>query len=49
MPVEEQVVSIYMAVNGHLDDVDINKVGKFELEFLNYIKSSSYKENFLMR
>ena len=44
MPVEEQVVSIYMAVNGHLDDVDINKVGKFELEFLNYIKSSSYKE-----
>ena len=44
MAVEEQVVSIYTAVNGHLDDVDVDKVGKFELEFLKFIKSSSYKE-----
>lgn len=43
MAVEEQVISIYAAVNGHLDDIATDKVGAFEIEFLKFIKSSSYK------
>ncbi|WP_227762534.1 F0F1 ATP synthase subunit alpha [Zhaonella formicivorans] len=40
MPVEEQVVSIYTAVNGYLDDVPVDKVRKFEAEFLTFMKNS---------
>jgi F-type H+-transporting ATPase subunit alpha len=29
MPVEDQVLQIYAATNGHLDRVDVDKVGKF--------------------
>jgi F-type H+-transporting ATPase subunit alpha len=40
MPVEEQVVSIYAAVNGFLDDVDLDKIAAFENEFHKYLRSS---------
>jgi len=38
MPVEEQVVSIYTAVNGYLDDLDVEAVGDFEEGFLSYMR-----------
>src|SRR5690554_2565556 len=37
MPVEEQVVVIYAATNGYLDDLDVNLVGAFEKGFLAYL------------
>jgi F-type H+-transporting ATPase subunit alpha len=40
MKVEEQVVSIYAAVNGFLDDVELEKIQAFETEFLKYLRSS---------
>ena len=40
MPVEEQVVSIYAAVNGYLDDMAVEMVQPFESEFLKYMKAS---------
>ena len=33
MPVEEQVVSIYTGTNGHLDDLPVEDVQRFEAEF----------------
>ncbi len=40
MPVEEQVVVIYVAVKGHLDDLPVSSVKKFEKEFLSYLKKT---------
>jgi len=40
MVVEEQVVSIYAAVNGFLDDIDLDKIAAFENEFHKYLRSS---------
>ncbi|WP_027389803.1 F0F1 ATP synthase subunit alpha [Chrysiogenes arsenatis] len=37
--VEEQVASIYCGVRGHLDDIPVNAVRKFETEFLNFLRS----------
>ena len=37
-PVENQVVSIWAGGNGYLDDVPIEDVGRFESEFLEYLK-----------
>jgi F-type H+-transporting ATPase subunit alpha len=34
MPVERQVVSVWMGTNGYLDDVPIDDVARFESEFL---------------
>ncbi|MDO7786832.1 F0F1 ATP synthase subunit alpha [Desulforamulus aquiferis] len=39
-PVEEQVVIIFAAVKGFIDDIDINRVGAFEEGFINYMRSS---------
>ncbi|MGI9952097.1 F0F1 ATP synthase subunit alpha [Moorellaceae bacterium AZ2] len=39
MPVEEQVVVIYTAVNGYLDDLPLERVRPFEAEFLRYLRS----------
>ncbi|MBM7853732.1 F-type H+-transporting ATPase subunit alpha [Desulfohalotomaculum tongense] len=39
MPVEEQVVSIFTAVRGYLDDLPVEKVRPFEQGFLQYVKS----------
>ena len=38
MPVEKQVVSIWMATNGYVDDVPLAHVGRFEKDFLEYLE-----------
>ena len=40
MPVEKQVVSIYSAVKGHLDDIAIDDILRFESEFHAFLDSS---------
>ena len=40
MPVEEQVVAIFLGTRGHLDSVPVEDVQKFELEFLEHVKAS---------
>ena len=37
MPVEEQIVSLYVAVENHLVDVDVDTVRRFEEEWLRFI------------
>ena len=41
MTVAEQVISVFMGVKGHLDDVDQNKIKKFEKDILEKIKSNA--------
>ncbi|GMG21729.1 unnamed protein product [Ambrosiozyma monospora] len=38
---EEQVPLIYAGVNGYLDALPLDKIGKFETEFLAYLKSNN--------
>ena len=38
MPVEKQVVSIYTAIKGHLDDIAIQDISRFERDFLAYVE-----------
>jgi F-type H+-transporting ATPase subunit alpha len=40
MPVEDQVIIIYTVTNGHLDDLPIDNLRRFEEEYLNYIDSN---------
>jgi F-type H+/Na+-transporting ATPase subunit alpha len=40
MPVERQAVSIWAGTSGHLDDVPVEDVSRFEGEFLDYIQRS---------
>ncbi|SMB88213.1 ATP synthase F1 subcomplex alpha subunit [Desulfonispora thiosulfatigenes DSM 11270] len=47
MPVEEQVCIIYCTVNGHIDDVPVEKVKGFEEGFLKSLRNSNYKESVL--
>jgi F-type H+-transporting ATPase subunit alpha len=37
-PVEEQVVSIFLGTQGHLDSVPVADIGRFESEFLEYVR-----------
>ena len=37
-PVEEQVVSVWAGTNGHLDDVPVSDVLRFEGDFLDYLR-----------
>ena len=39
-PVEDQVQAIYVAVNGYLDDVEVNEVVDFEHQILAFLHSS---------
>src|SRR6202035_5346441 len=39
-PVEEQVVSIWAGSNGYLDDVPIEDIGRFESDFLEFLRRS---------
>ncbi|WP_273366986.1 F0F1 ATP synthase subunit alpha [Alicyclobacillus herbarius] len=39
MTAEEQVVAIWVAVNGHLDDIPTSAVRKFEKDWLTFIKT----------
>lgn len=41
MPVEKQVVSIFTAIKGHIDDINLEDVGRFEKELLSYIESNN--------
>jgi F-type H+-transporting ATPase subunit alpha len=41
MPVEKQVISIYSAVRGHLDDIPVGDILRFEKEFHAYLDSNS--------
>jgi F-type H+-transporting ATPase subunit alpha len=40
MPVEEQVVSIFLGTRGHLDTVPVEDVTRFETEFLDHLRAS---------
>ncbi|CAJ1500780.1 F0F1 ATP synthase subunit alpha [[Mycobacterium] holstebronense] len=40
LPVEEQVVSIFLGTEGHLDSVPVEDVGRFEAELLDHIRAS---------
>ncbi|PIR22107.1 MAG: F0F1 ATP synthase subunit alpha [Deltaproteobacteria bacterium CG11_big_fil_rev_8_21_14_0_20_45_16] len=37
--VEKQVVSIFAGINGHLDDIDVQDVQRFESEFFSYLEN----------
>ena len=39
--VEKQVVSFYTVINGHLDDIEVSKVRRFEKELLEYLKANT--------
>jgi len=38
MPVDEQVVSLYVAVENHLADIDVSEVGRFEEAWLRFVQ-----------
>ncbi|MEH0109261.1 F0F1 ATP synthase subunit alpha [Tersicoccus sp. MR15.9] len=37
-PVEDQVVSIWAGTTGHLDDIPVNEINRFEREFLDHLR-----------
>ncbi|MGL5056387.1 MAG: F0F1 ATP synthase subunit alpha, partial [Fusobacteriaceae bacterium] len=39
--VEEQVISFYSVINGHLDSIELSKVRDFEKELLTFIKNNT--------
>ncbi len=41
MPVEKQVVSIWMATNGYVDDLQVSEVRRFESEVLAYLDANA--------
>jgi F-type H+-transporting ATPase subunit alpha len=41
MPVQEQVVDLWMAGNGILDDVPVDQVRAFEAEYLDYLRTAN--------
>lgn len=41
MPVEEQVVSIFLGTEGHLDSVPVEDVSRFEAELLDHVRASA--------
>ena len=40
MPLEEEVVSLYAVINGHADDVPVDRVAAFEEQLLAYLRTS---------
>lgn len=40
MPVEEQVAILFAAINGYIDDVPLDKVSKFEADYISFLKVS---------
>lgn len=40
MPVEEQIIAIYIAVQGYLDDVAVADITRFEHDFLKFVRSN---------
>lgn len=43
MPVEEQVISIFLGTSGHLDSVPVEDVRRFETELLDHMRASEEK------
>ena len=43
MPVEEQVIILYVAINGYLDDIAADKVGDFETGFHQFVSANHPK------
>src|SRR5438270_10277566 len=41
MPIEQQVIVIYAATNGYLDDVPLNRIAEFQNAFLAYVDASA--------
>lgn len=39
MPVEEEVVVTYAAVKGLIDDIEVDQIGRFEQEYLRFMRS----------
>jgi F-type H+-transporting ATPase subunit alpha len=39
MTVSEQVISVFTGVKGHLDDVELNEIKKFEKDIIEKVKS----------
>ena len=40
LPMEEQVVSIYAGVNGHLDGIPVGAVNRFEAQLLDHVRNN---------
>lgn len=40
LPVERQVVSLFIVTRGHTDDIPVQDVRRFEAEFLNYVEAN---------
>jgi F-type H+-transporting ATPase subunit alpha len=40
MSVEDQVIIIYTVTNGHLDDLPVDNLGRFEEEYLSFVDSN---------
>jgi F-type H+-transporting ATPase subunit alpha len=40
-PVEDQVVSIFLGTQGHLDSVPVGDIGRFESEFLDHMRRNA--------
>lgn len=40
MPVEKQVMILYAAINGHLDDIPVDKIGAFETDFHRFMEAT---------
>jgi F-type H+/Na+-transporting ATPase subunit alpha len=40
MPVEEQVVAVFLGTKGHLDSVPVEDVSRFEIELLDHLRAS---------
>jgi F-type H+-transporting ATPase subunit alpha len=40
MPLEDQVIIIYAATNGYLDDVDVNKIDQWRADVLNFMHTA---------
>jgi F-type H+/Na+-transporting ATPase subunit alpha len=47
MPVEQQVVVIWAATNGQMDDIPVDRISEFETQYLEYMTSN--KANLLQR
>ena len=41
MTVSEQVISVFTGVKGHLDDVELNEIKKFEKDIIEKVKSEN--------
>jgi F-type H+-transporting ATPase subunit alpha len=41
MPTEQQVIVIYAATKGHMDDVPVNRIGEFQNALLSYVEASA--------